>query len=292
MFIFLIGGSFLNFMIFYHYKLSAGVLTLENYYVYSVYFNKPYTKLPLVASGCWMGQFYLRLLEYRKIESDDEKKAKHGLIYLLHNSTILSFVIVVTGLAAFNITTLIPFEENKDAYLWTTTQNSLYTALSKFGYITPLMGLLTLIFCGRLTIVSTVLRMPYHRPFSRLTLGSYLVYPIVIMMVYTGVTTPVFLSVVSIFYLYLYNFIMAYVVALVLFCLIQSPLYHITSVVIYKYRTIKVLADYELNQNYQTQPGSKKADIGEYKLLEDVGNDPNDTKADLKTMGDDIIDGP
>ena len=76
-----------------------------------------------------------------------------------------------------------------------------------------------------------------------MTLGAYLVYPIVIMVVYTGLSQPIFLSIISITYLFLYNLITSYLLAFVLFMLVQSPFLHIVGTVIFKYRELKALRE-------------------------------------------------
>ena len=254
MFIFLIGGSILDYYVFYMSKLSVGVLTLENYYLFSQNFNKTYTKFPVIALGCWMGQFYLNVLEYRKCGNDpDKKKANFGLIHIIHSSLLVKIFLIVYGIGVFNLTTLIPFTANKDAYSWTRTQNAWYGGLWRFGYISPIMALLSLVFCERIHILHPILGNKYFRPFSKVTLGAYLVYPIVIMMVYTGLSQPIFLSIMSITYLFLYNLITSYLIAFALFMIVQSPFMHIVGIVIFKYRELTSLKEYVIEENLKNK---------------------------------------
>ena len=239
MVLFLVGGSIINFFIFYHNGLSVGILTLENYYLFSLNFNKPHTKLPLIAMGCWMGQFYLNILEYRKsIKISKDNKNKFWLIDLLHTSIWIKILIVLFGVIVFNITTLIPFTANRDAYSWNNLQNSFCNALSKIGYITPIMGFLALMYSNQSHILHPVLGSTYFRTFSKLTFGAYLVYPIMIMLVYTGMTHSIFLSRLDIVYLFIYNLVSSFLVAFFLFMILQSPIQHLVSLVIFKYRQV------------------------------------------------------
>jgi len=44
----LLAGLFINALITLKYDLRVGILTFEDYYLYSYLYNKPYTKLPIV----------------------------------------------------------------------------------------------------------------------------------------------------------------------------------------------------------------------------------------------------
>mmetsp|Transcript_40924 Transcript_40924/g.46998 ORF Transcript_40924/g.46998 Transcript_40924/m.46998 type:complete len:700 (-) Transcript_40924:62-2161(-) len=227
-----IGGAILLFFVFYNNKLSVGVLTLENYYLYAYNFNKPYGKLPSVALGCWIAVFYINLLEYRKLTPDQKKEWK--LMHFLHTSFIPVIVLGVWSAFALNFICLVPFEVNKDGYAWTTLQNSFYNALCQFAYVSSVMAILTLIFCGRLHILAPLLGMSVWRPLSKLTLCSYLVYPIVIMRLYVGLHESIYLGMFNIACYFLYNMIAAYLIALVVYLLIQGPMTNITAIVMKK----------------------------------------------------------
>ena len=245
----LIGGWVILFVIFYENKLSVGVLTLENYYLYSYNFNKPYTKFPSVALGCWFGSFYLRLLEYKKIETDYERKENSKIIHFFHTSKIAVVLLGIWSAGALNFTTLVPFEVNKDGYAWTTLQNSIYNALCQFGYVTSVMALLTLLFCGRLHILKIILSSPIWRPFSKLTLAAYLFYPIIIMRVYVGLNESVYLGIINIAYLFFYNLVMTYLAALAVYLIIQGPMQNITNIVTIIFTYICSLFIYLYNQS-------------------------------------------
>ena len=49
-----------------------GIISFEDYYLYSYEFNKPYTKFVAVSLGMFMGLFYLRLLKYRKASNEEK----------------------------------------------------------------------------------------------------------------------------------------------------------------------------------------------------------------------------
>ena len=58
-----------------------------------------------------------------------ENKATFGLIHIIHSSLLIKIFLIIYGIGMLNLTTLIPFTVNKDAYSWTRTQNAWYGGL-------------------------------------------------------------------------------------------------------------------------------------------------------------------
>jgi len=85
--LFEIAGTLLVGYIAYANKLTVGILTFEDYYLYTYQFNKLHTKLFNLAIGLYAGYLYLRILEYRKA-SYDEKKEYFRILHFFHNSLL------------------------------------------------------------------------------------------------------------------------------------------------------------------------------------------------------------
>ncbi len=54
---------------------KAGPLAIEDYYMFAYMFNKPYGKFYCSALGILFGYHYIEILKYRKLETEEEKKA-------------------------------------------------------------------------------------------------------------------------------------------------------------------------------------------------------------------------
>ena len=61
----LIAGTAIVMGIAYKFELSAGFYTLENWYLYGSYLNKPYCKFQLQAIGFLFAALYLDIIKYR-----------------------------------------------------------------------------------------------------------------------------------------------------------------------------------------------------------------------------------
>ena len=228
----LVGGMIGLFFIFWNKKLSVGVLTLENYYLYSENFNKAYTKFPSFALGIWFAYFYLQIEQYRKSKTKEEWRILHWI----YTSKVALVLLALYSALALNLTTLVTFEENKDAYKWTKFENSLYNALCQPGYCTAVMAFLTILFTERLRFLSAFLSMQIWRPFSRVTIIAYIIYPMVILGWYAGLDEPVYLSLVNVIYFLLHNIITTYLFSFAIYLLFYGPILTIMRISISKMR--------------------------------------------------------
>lgn len=79
-----VGGMFVVGYISWTHELTVGILTLEDYYLYTYVFNKAHTKLFNISLGLFGGYVYLRILKYRKA-SYEEKKEYFRILHFFHN---------------------------------------------------------------------------------------------------------------------------------------------------------------------------------------------------------------
>lgn len=56
------------------YGFKAGPLAIEDYYMFSYVFNKPYTKQVSQCMGVLLAFCYYEILKYRKLTTDEERK--------------------------------------------------------------------------------------------------------------------------------------------------------------------------------------------------------------------------
>jgi hypothetical protein len=61
----LILGIAVNYKISKNYELTAGIFSMENYYLYSMYIAKPWCKLHVFALGILSGTLFVQNSEYK-----------------------------------------------------------------------------------------------------------------------------------------------------------------------------------------------------------------------------------
>jgi hypothetical protein len=185
-------GFFINAYITAKNNLRVGIFTFEDYYLYSSLFNKPYTKFPSVACGMLMGDFYLRLMRYRRAETNEKKN--FWIIDYIHHSRVTTICMYVYSITMLNFITGVTLTANRNGYNWTMNQNITFFALSRFGYVTSVMTAITIILIGKGHIVKVFLSQPLWRPFSRLSYIVYLTLPLVINAGYYATNVQMFVN--------------------------------------------------------------------------------------------------
>ena len=65
----IIAGVFINYRSIYKYHITAGIFSMENYYMYSYFINKPWYKLPNYFLGVLCAVFFQDYLEYHRLLS-------------------------------------------------------------------------------------------------------------------------------------------------------------------------------------------------------------------------------
>ena len=130
-----IGGILINALVGWYFQLTIGIMTFEDFYLYSYQFNKAHMKIGTISMGLSMGYLYLRILEYRKA-TPHEKLEKYKIIHFIHKSLLVQIFLYAYGILVFLFITLVPRSANDDAYSWSRLQNTVYTALSIPAYLT------------------------------------------------------------------------------------------------------------------------------------------------------------
>jgi len=59
----MLGGTGIIFALWYTWKLNAGILALENYYLYTIDVQKPFTKILAFGFGLMLVDFHLHFRE-------------------------------------------------------------------------------------------------------------------------------------------------------------------------------------------------------------------------------------
>ena len=131
----IIGGTAVLFIISYKLKLTVGVLSFANFYLFSSLFNKPHTNFLMMGLGMLMGWFYIRVLEYRRV-SHEEKKRKYAIIHFIHKSRIVTLILYLYATGMLVFITAIPRAANANPYVWENWQNAAYISFGRVAYLT------------------------------------------------------------------------------------------------------------------------------------------------------------
>jgi len=203
-------------------KLTVGILTFEDYYLYTYQFNKVHTKLFNLAIGLYAGYIYLRILKYRKA-SDYDKKKHFMIIHFFNNSLLANIALYLYAVGMIIFISGIPKSANENGYSWTRWQNTIYFALGSTGYLSSVLTFMFIIFFGYGNAMKKVLSSKVWISLSKLCLGCYLIYPIVITIGFTATDDTYFASYPTLIYTFVANVWISFLASFGLYMLFQAP---------------------------------------------------------------------
>jgi len=204
------------------YNLTIGILTFEDFYLYSYQLNKTHTKGSTVSMGLLLGVIYLRLLEYRKA-TYEEKKTFFRWMHIFHYSKIVTLLLYLYAIGMLVFITGIPRSANANGYSWTKTQNTVYNSLGRPAYLSAIMCWCLIIFMGKGNFIKNALSLPMWIALGKLTFGAYLVYPMVVGGRFYGTQTSFVVTYPTMVYAMISNIVVAFLIALPLYLFIQAP---------------------------------------------------------------------
>jgi len=128
-------GIYVNFYVAKKYNLTAGIFSLENYYLFSMLMNKPYCKLHVYFLGILSSIFFIHICEYKHLLKNNHNvyylKVKYPVISYLHrNKTknngsflkqFIPFISILAGLIMMYECSFISFKNQMDVYGWNST---------------------------------------------------------------------------------------------------------------------------------------------------------------------------
>jgi len=176
----LIGSTALGSWVVYKYDLKAGILAEQNWYLFAYLLEKPWAHIGSLMIGIYFAQLYMRLLKYRKIESDVLKAQEFPIIHKACTSSWIRILMSLIGSAIVTTDLMIARSAIADPYLWTMSQNILYYGITRWSYVIGAMLIAFSIFFSPNTFVKEFLRRPFFLLGGNLCLLNALITPLVI----------------------------------------------------------------------------------------------------------------
>lgn len=172
----------------------VGQGTNEGYTFFAYIGNKPYFRLHTQAIGVAVAIFYIDLINYRKIDNEEEKRQSHPVIHWWIQRPWVSYIIELLsgGLIIFTLTDA--FTAMKNPYAWSHLMNLLYYGFNKFFFVAGAMMLFVCVFMGHFNTCKHIFKNVYVRAMGKLTYICALTSTIVIMILYLGQDYSLYLS--------------------------------------------------------------------------------------------------
>lgn len=148
----LIANCALNMLLVYHKDLTAGLFSAEDFYLFSTMANKFYTKLGPSAFGVMCAVIYMDILEYRNVQTEEEKKEQFPTIHFFHKYYLAAWALLYTAFANIAWQMFILYEPGIDPYVWSPAQNIIYYGIARISYTISVMAVFYVIVIGHFNI--------------------------------------------------------------------------------------------------------------------------------------------
>ena len=107
--------------------LRAGPFAEENWYLFAYLFQKPFMKVHSFAFGVVAAHIYMKILDFRRIPEEEDRKRKYPCINYMHHSNVLHSMMFIIGLALVLFALMIGHSAFASPYSWSMTENALFT---------------------------------------------------------------------------------------------------------------------------------------------------------------------
>ncbi len=164
---------------------TAGIYTLENYWLYQMMLIKPYGKLHMHGIGILAAILYIDILAYRKMDELD-KATKSPAIHFLSTNIVAAKLIMLSGVTMVVTNFFVTYEPGIDAYSWSNGANTAFFIFSRTTCCFGWMIIAFYIFLGWSKMGKNSLGNPLFNTLGKMVFLAYLISPIIMMMVYSN----------------------------------------------------------------------------------------------------------
>mmetsp|Transcript_14415 Transcript_14415/g.24579 ORF Transcript_14415/g.24579 Transcript_14415/m.24579 type:complete len:249 (-) Transcript_14415:17-763(-) len=219
-FFLLVGGAAINYAIIYSNNMSAGLFAPQDIYIFNLWLNKPYSKLPSVALGILMARAFMSL---NKLKIRHPRQADKVKSLSFFGS---GFVATFCFLACFGLIALIctlPLSANKDPTSWSKFESAIFVSLSRPLFLLCLICWFYLLWVGHSALVKTVVTWRVWGFLSKLSYLIYLLFPIIAGNFSSSMSNPLYLTYSEMIYLMVFNIAASLFFSVIIYLLVESP---------------------------------------------------------------------
>jgi peptidoglycan/LPS O-acetylase OafA/YrhL len=235
----LIAGTAIICTVVSEFNLTAGAYTLENWYMYAQYLNKPYCKLQVHAIGILFAILYFDLIEYRRIKQRNEEiaKAEFPKVHFISTNYWVGKLILYAGLTMIITNLFISYGCTKTPYAWSNVGNMVYFSLTRFCYSLGWICIAFYIILGHTKVGKVLLASAAFNGCGRLVYPAYLISPIIMMVVYCNTDHGVMMTLLCNVTLGMGHLTLSFIIGAIIYIMIQWPIKRAIQLTLYPFVT-------------------------------------------------------
>ena len=256
-------GVYINYQSSYAYDLTAGIFSLENFYMFSYYINKPWYKLGVYFVGLLSAMIFIDVREYKKsIREGTVDKLQYTTVNFLHRSDsrvnggcckrIIPMVSLLSALVGYFFICFIAFPRQIDPYGWTDAQNAWFYAVTRTGWAICTMTLFFFLVLDHAPLVRHAFANPNTHLLGQLIWPCYIIAPLVYMNMYCTTQSAIFMTMINNIYLGMGAMWITIFFAFSFIFLFSNPVETVMDLTLRRLVTSKALSNPQVNQMKQS----------------------------------------
>lgn len=203
--------------------LRAGPFAEENWYLFAYLFQKPFMKIHSFTFGVVAAHIYMKILDFRRIPEEGDRKRKYPCLNYMHHSSVLHSVMFLVGLGLVLFALLIGHSAFASPYSWSMTENAVYFMLTRPIYVIGTWMILFVFFTGGFTFGKAFLGRAIFRVLGKLAFEAALITPLMIQLIYSQLQDGLFIQFNKVLELGCGNIICVMAASIVLYLLFEFP---------------------------------------------------------------------
>lgn len=165
----------------------------------------------------------MKILDFRRIPDEEERKKKYPCLNFTHHSNILHSIMFLTGLALVLFNLFIGHSAFEKPYSWTMTENAMYFTFTRPTYVLGIWLILFTFFTGGFTFGKAFLGRAIFRVLGKLAFEAALITPLMIQLIYSQLPDGLFIQFNKVLELGFGNLICVMAASIVLYIFFEFP---------------------------------------------------------------------
>ena len=180
-------------------------------------------KIHSFTMGVMAANTYMKILDFRRIPAEEDRKRKYPCLNFTHHSSWLHLVIFLVGFGMVLFVLFIGHSSFAAPYSWTMTENAVYFMLTRPAYVLGTWMILFVFFTGGFTFGKAFMSRAIFRVLGKLSFEAALITPLMIQLIYSQLANGLFIQFNKVLELGFGNIICVMTASIILYIMFEFP---------------------------------------------------------------------
>lgn len=142
--------------------------------------------------GITAAYWYMKILSFRRIADEQERKARHPVITYMHDKVWVHYTMFLLGFGLVLVALLCSHQAIAHPYSWNMAQNAIFFGASRCGYALGIWLMIFVFWTGGFTFGKAFMSRAIFRVLGKLAFESALITPLMVQLIYSQLPNGLF----------------------------------------------------------------------------------------------------